>query len=245
MKLLILAAGSGKRLNPFTNVLPKILVPFSDGRSLLDSLVDNSTHSGIFKDIVIVIGYGSDLLEERIRSAYGNRRIRTVMNPEYGMSSPIFSIKVAWESIKDDDFVVINGDTYYGRSIFEKAKYAGKDIFALLVSSPVNSCKDSVSVRLDKNRFLRKINKGALSENDSISAGFLIVKGPEKRGLFGQTVERLFNNCNLMWHDLLNKIVSEGHRVDTITVDKGEWHEMDTPEDYELIKNFFKKAGFK
>jgi len=243
MKLLILAAGSGKRLNPFTNVLPKILVPFSDGRSLLDSLVDNSTHSGIFKEIVIVIGYGSDLIEKKIKSAYGNRGIRTVMNPEYGKSSPIFSIKVAWESIKDDDFVIINGDTYYGRSVFEKIKHAGKDIFALLVSSPINSCKDSVSVRLDQNRFLKKIKKGALSDNDFISAGFLIVKGPEKRGLFGQAVDRLFNNCDLMWHDLLNKIVSEGHRVDTIPVDKREWHEMDTPEDYERIKDFFGKRS--
>lgn len=240
MKLLILAAGSGKRLNPFTNVLPKILLPFSDGRSLLDSLVDNSTHSGIFEEIVIVIGYGSDLIEEKIKSAYGNRRIRTVMNPEYGDSSPIFSIKVAWESIKDDDFVIINGDTYYGRSIFEKVDYAGKDILALLVSSPVNPCKDVVSVRLDRSRFLKKIKKETLSDNNFISAGFLIVKGPEKRSLFGQAVDRLFNNRDLMWHDLLNKMVSEGQRVDTITVDKGEWHEMDTPEDYRLINDFFK-----
>jgi len=50
-------------------------------------------------------------------------------------------------------FVIINGDTYYGRSVFEKIKHAGKDIFALLVSSPINSCKDSVSGRLDQTGF--------------------------------------------------------------------------------------------
>lgn len=241
MKLLILAAGNGKRLQPFTNVLPKILVPFSDGSTLLDALVDNSTHSGTFTEIVIVIGYGSDLIEESIKSAYGDQRIRTVVNAEYEKSSPIFSIKVAWESIKDDDFVIVNGDTYYSRSIFGKVAYTGKDTFALLVSGPVNSHKDSVSVRLDQNGFIEEIRRGTSSDNNPISAGFLIVKGPERRALFGQTVDRLFNNCDLMWHDILNKMVSEGHRVDTISVDKEEWHEMDTPEDYEMIEDFFKK----
>ena len=243
MKLLTLAAGRGKRLNQFTDVLPKILVPFSDGRSLLDYIVDNSKHSGIFKEIVIVIGYGGDLIEEKIKSAYSTRRIRTVMNPEYRKSSPIFSIKVAWESIKDDDFVIINGDTYYSRCVFEKVKHTGEDIFALLVSSPVNPCKDVVSVCLSQNRFLKKLKKKASSDNNSISAGFLIVKGPKKRGLFGQAVDSLFNNFDMMWHDLLNKIASEGHRVDIITIDKREWHEMDTPEDYELIKDFFVKQS--
>ncbi len=243
MKLLILAAGRGKRLKPFTDVLPKILVPFSDGRSLLSSLVDNSTCSGIFEEIVIVVGHGGDLIEERIKSAYSNLRIRTVVNTEHGRSSPIFSIKLAWQSIRDDDFVIINGDTYYGRSVFERVKCAGEDIFVLLISSAVNSCSDSVRVRLDQNGFLKNVRKGASSENNPISAGFLIVKGAGKRELLRQAVERLCNERDLIWHELLNRIVAEGQRVHTINVDKGEWHEMDTLEDYELIKDFFWAAS--
>ena len=64
IKAVILAAGEGTRLRPFTFTRPKHLLPII-GKPLLEHTIDSLKNIGI-KDIVIVIGY----LEEMIREFF-------------------------------------------------------------------------------------------------------------------------------------------------------------------------------
>jgi NDP-sugar pyrophosphorylase family protein len=64
MKAVVLAAGEGTRLRPFTSSEPKVMIPVAN-RPILESVVDALVANDI-RDIVIVVGYK----KERIMSHF-------------------------------------------------------------------------------------------------------------------------------------------------------------------------------
>lgn len=66
MKAVILAGGRGTRLAPFTDVLPKPLVPLGD-RPVLDHIIGRLHEHG-FDDIVLAVGHRA----ESLRAHYGD-----------------------------------------------------------------------------------------------------------------------------------------------------------------------------
>ena len=55
MKAVILAAGEGKRLRPYTETIPKVMLPVAN-KPILEYVVDAVKKSGI-TEIIIVVGY--------------------------------------------------------------------------------------------------------------------------------------------------------------------------------------------
>ena len=66
MKAVVLAAGEGTRLRPFTNSRPKVMIPVAN-KPILHFVVKALVESGV-KDIVLVVGYK----RERIMSYFGD-----------------------------------------------------------------------------------------------------------------------------------------------------------------------------
>src|SRR5689334_18664292 len=62
---LVLAAGAGRRLRPYTDDLPKALVPIGGGMTVLESTLRNFADVGL-TDAVIVVGYCADAIERRV-----------------------------------------------------------------------------------------------------------------------------------------------------------------------------------
>ena len=63
MRAIILAAGEGKRLRPYTNNKPKCMVEI-EGKSLIDRQINVLNKNGI-DDIIIIGGYKSEMLKEK------------------------------------------------------------------------------------------------------------------------------------------------------------------------------------
>jgi NDP-sugar pyrophosphorylase family protein len=62
LKSVILAGGLGERLRPFTNVLPKPLIPISGEKTVLEIQIANLAEHG-FREITIATNYKSQLIE--------------------------------------------------------------------------------------------------------------------------------------------------------------------------------------
>ena len=62
MKILILAAGQGKRLRPFTNDIPKCMVNYKN-KPIIDYIISSAKSLGI-NDIAVVAGYKKNVLEK-------------------------------------------------------------------------------------------------------------------------------------------------------------------------------------
>ena len=104
-RAVVLAGGRGTRLAPYTNVLPKPLMPIGD-RAILEVVVDQLEGHGI-TDITFCVGYLSHL----IRSVFDNRanghvKIGYVHEQEaLGTAGPLRLIDGL-----DESFIVMNGD---------------------------------------------------------------------------------------------------------------------------------------
>ena len=61
---MVLAAGAGRRLRPYTDTLPKALVPVDGETTILDIALRNLAAVDL-RDVVVVVGYAAEAVEER------------------------------------------------------------------------------------------------------------------------------------------------------------------------------------
>jgi NDP-mannose synthase len=104
-RAVILAGGKGTRLEPFTTVLPKPLMPIGD-RSILEVVVRQLADAG-FTDLTFAVGYLSHLIEAVFKdgSEYG------VSIDYFREASPLGTAGVlAHLDDFDEPFLMMNGD---------------------------------------------------------------------------------------------------------------------------------------
>ncbi len=106
MQAVILAAGEGQRLRPFTVNKPKVMIKVAN-KPILEYVVESLASAGV-RDIVIVVGYR----KSRVMDYFGdgrrwNVRIRyAVQEKQLGTAH---ALKQA-EDLVGDEFVVVSGD---------------------------------------------------------------------------------------------------------------------------------------
>ena len=108
MKAVILAGGYGKRLKPYTENVPKPLLPVA-GRSILEWQIRWLKHYG-FEEILICAGYLKEKLVNEVGSGmkYGVRVGYVVEDEPLGTGG---ALKNAEHVLKNDEsFLLINGD---------------------------------------------------------------------------------------------------------------------------------------
>jgi choline kinase len=115
-RAIILAAGRGSRLRPYTDDRPKCLIEI-DGRSLIDRQIESLAECGV-SDVVAVIGYQADL----VRRVVGNR-IRYIENSRYGETNSLYSLWLAFEELRDG-VLVLNSDVLAAPLLFGRLCHA-------------------------------------------------------------------------------------------------------------------------
>lgn len=100
----ILAGGRGRRLEPFTSVLPKPLMPVGD-RAILEIIVDRLVECGIH-DITLCVGYLAHLIEALLNGRPRGARVTYVHEPTpLGTAGPLRLVDGL-----DRTFLLMNGD---------------------------------------------------------------------------------------------------------------------------------------
>jgi len=103
-KAVILAAGEGKRLRPFTETMPKVMLPVAN-KPLLEYVFDACKKSGI-DEIIAVVGYKKEVIMEHFKD-YRNIKITYVtQDRQLGTAHALLQAK---KHIKNA-FIVIAGD---------------------------------------------------------------------------------------------------------------------------------------
>ena len=120
MKAVILAAGKGQHLSPFTDTRPISMINVA-GRPLFDNTVDLLTEAGI-NDIFVVVGHKREGLTKRI-----GEYVQNGVNLHYVEQNRSLGIGDAVLKVKDkispgEYFLLIYGDTITSANIFQKAQ---------------------------------------------------------------------------------------------------------------------------
>lgn len=142
-KVILLLAGEGKRLRPYTLDRPKCMVEI-DGVSLIDHQLRVLRSEGL-NDIVMVSGYKSEMLERF------NCRLKH--NPRYFETNMVWTLFCAKDEL-EGDVIVSYGDIVYS-----------EDILKALLNS-----KADIAITIDKNweSYWRKRNDNPLDDSETL-----------------------------------------------------------------------------
>ena len=161
---LVLAAGAGRRLRPYTDTLPKALVPVDGDTTILDIALRNFAAVDL-RDVAVVVGYAADAVVERkqaLENAYGVR-LTLVHNDKAEIWNNAYSLWTARE-VMADGALLVNGDTVHPVTVEETllaARGTGGDgpdmVLALDVAKKL--AEEEMKVQLSEDGLLRRITK--------------------------------------------------------------------------------------
>ncbi len=166
---IILCGGFGARLRPFTEILPKPLMPIN-GKPILEIVINNLKKNN-FRNIILSIGYKGDL----IKSFFGNgKKYGVKINyieevKPLGTMGPLKLIKKL-----PNNFLVMNGDILTNLNLdkFFKKHIESKDIFTISTISRKHQIDFGV-INFKKNKMTGFIEKP--KKNFNVSMGIYAV----------------------------------------------------------------------
>lgn len=176
MQAVILAGGLGTRLKPLTEKMAKVMVPVN-GKPFLYHLLELLKRQGI-SDIILCIGY----LGEQVKYAFGDGRSLGV-TIRYGEEKERLlgtggAMKQA-ESLLDDYFLLINGDTYLPidyREVESTFLKSGKKALMVVYDNQENTGVKN-NVALDEDSIVIKYDKKHRnSDLKYVEAGVLVLR---------------------------------------------------------------------
>lgn len=150
MQAVILAAGSGTRMRPHTDDLPKPLLEIA-GRSLLDRALDALAGMA---EVTVVTGYRAAQLEEHLQRHWPS--VRVVHNPRYRETNNLHSLGLALGALdQDDDLLLLEGDVLFGPEVLSRLTASPQANVALV--APYRPGMDGTVVRLEQGRVTQLI----------------------------------------------------------------------------------------
>ena len=157
---MVLAAGAGRRLQPWTDTLPKTLVPVDGDRTILDVSLANFAAVGL-TDVVVVTGYAHERVAERraaLEDIHGVT-LELVFNDKAEEWNNAYSLWVAREHFARG-IVLVNGDTVAPVSVAERLLADTSDADVVLAIDDVKQLgEEEMKVHLDERGHMTRINK--------------------------------------------------------------------------------------
>ncbi|HYG93750.1 MAG TPA: phosphocholine cytidylyltransferase family protein [Nocardioides sp.] len=235
---MVLAAGAGRRLRPYTDTLPKALVPVRDDTTILDIALANLAAVEL-RDVVIVVGYAAGAVEERkaaLEKKYGVR-LTLVHNDRAEIWNNAYSFWLARDHIADG-VLMVNGDTVHPVSIEETLLSSrGPDVL-LAVDTEKRLAEEEMKIQVSDDGALTRITKlmdPATAHGEYIGSTLVeAVAVPRLADALQVTFER---DPDLYYEDGYQEMVDRGERIDICPIPSGTaWVEVDNHDDLAIAR---------
>jgi choline kinase len=234
---LVLAAGAGRRLRPYTDSLPKALVPVDGEVTILDIALRNLAEVGL-TDIAVVVGYAAGAVEERqaaLEARYGVR-LTLVHNDRAEEWNNAYSLWCARE-LFGEGVLLINGDTVHPPSV-EHTLLANRGPDILLALDDVKPLADEeMKVHVDGDGYMTRINKAldpATSQGEYI--GLTLIEPTAAAPLADALRTTWERDPQLYYEDGYQEFADRGGKVGVASIGAVDWAEVDDHRDLERAR---------
>lgn len=253
MKAIIVAAGPGTRLLPFTRNKPKCMLEVG-GKTILQRMLEALRESGI-DDIVVVSGY--------MKHAINYQNIEYYYNPNYSENNILLSLFCAEKEMKEG-FVFSYSDILYHANVVQKLLQSEKDISLVVDTDWAQRYEgrtlhptDEAELVIVENGRIVKISKFM---NPDIAYGeFIGLAKFTRKG--AETLIRNYRRIRTsQWcgfkkfqrfhdaisidkaylTDMLQELIDRGYAIYNVDVNSG-WLEIDTPQDLQIARRIWNK----
>jgi choline kinase len=234
----LLAAGTGSRLQPLTNATPKCLTDVN-GISILERLTLCLQNHG-FKRLIVVTGHMDSCIRSFLGNSINGITIDYIYNHHYKITNNIYSLWLAREMIQEA-FLLIESDIVFDMSLLE----------GML-------CPDSIAV----SHMMPWMSGTTATLNNSGQILAINVKGKSLRSSFDYKTVNIYSLSLLTWdivkerlkqriasgavHDYYETVFSEMIADGILSLkpvffDTGRWYEIDNLSDLHEAELIFSK----
>ncbi|MBD0747862.1 sugar phosphate nucleotidyltransferase [Streptomyces sp. CBMA152] len=231
---LVLAAGAGRRLRPYTDTLPKALVPVDGDTTVLDLTLGNFAEVGL-TEVAIVVGYRKEAVyarKEALEAKYGVT-LTLIDNDKAEEWNNAYSLWCARDVLKQG-VILANGDTVHPVSVEKTllaARGQGQKII-LALDTVKHLADEEMKVITAEGEGVRRITKlmdPATATGEYI--GVTLIE-PEAAEELADALKTTFErDPDLYYEDGYQELVNRGFTVDVAPIGEVSWVEIDNHDD--------------
>ena len=200
MEAVILAAGEGQRLRPFTVNKPKVMIKVAN-KPILEHVIDSLRRAGV-RDIVMVVGYR----KSRVMDYFGDGRrwgVRIRYAVQEKQLGTAHALKQA-EKLVGEEFVVVAGD-----NIIDPLTIKKLEKWSLAYKTSEEYSKYGV-IELENRKVRRIVEKPAEPLSNLVNTGIYRF-GREIFGYIGELT-------NLT--DVINRMIEDGYELRAVEAER-------------------------
>lgn len=229
MKVIIPAAGIGKRLRPYTHTKPKPMVNVA-GKTIIGHILE--ALKGHVDEVILIVGYQKEkLIDSVTRNFSGDFTLTFVEQKErLGLGHAI------WTALKeaDDDEVLINlGDEIFGIDYGELLGYYNQspDVGGVLGTKRVDIPQHYGIVEESNGAITRLVEKPKNPTTNVAIAGIYLIRNASLLNSILDSMivnERRGKGGEYQLTDALQEMIEQGERFTTFNIE--EWYDCGRPE---------------
>ena len=236
---MVLAAGAGRRLQPWTETVPKTLVPVDGERTILDVSLQNFARVGL-TDVVVVVGYKADAVRERqaeLEERHGVS-LELVFNDKAEEWNNAYSLWCAREHFSRG-IVMVNGDTIAPASVAQALlDAAGRGDDLVIALDDVHAlAEEEMKVQLSDERLLTRITK-LMDPAEAVGEyiGLTLIEPHAAEPLADALKTTFERDPQLYYEDGFQELADRGGRVGVASIGDVEWVEVDDHADLAVAR---------
>ena len=245
MKIVILAAGEGKRLRPYTSEVPKCMVDLA-GKPLLSYQLSSIEKCNIsLDDVAIVGGHKMESFEEF--------QVKKFENIKYSTTNMVSTLFCARDFMKDnEDLIISYGDIVYEEKVLRAVLNCKNEVCVaadlewenLWRTRMTNPLDDAETFIMDDEKLIKELGKKpfSFSEIHAQYIGLIKIRGDKIRKFikdYDQMDKSIDydgkNFDNMYMTSFIQYLIDTGWQVEACLVKNG-WLELDTIEDLKCFE---------
>ena len=224
MKIILPVAGQGERMRPYTNNLPKCLLPVG-GKTIIDWIVGDSRQLAP-SETIFITGYKAEAVGRFLAGRPEWGKARTVLqNDPQGLGQ---AISLALSYVDDDEpLLIILGDTLFDADL---GQLVGENENVLYTYKVQNPRRFGVAVTDENGRIKRLVEKPQDIVSDEAIVGIYYIKDvKELRAALKHLMDNdIRTRGELQLTDALQMMIEQGCKFRTAPV--REWLDCGLPE---------------
>lgn len=222
----VLAGGEGKRLRPYTRILPKPLLPVGN-TPILEVLLRQLGAAGI-TEIILAVGYQADLIKLMVGdgSQWGLKIRYCLETRPLGTAGPLRKIKKL-----DPDFLVLNGDLLTDLSFKKITSTHLKEKALLTVATHRRSVKIDYGVLKSENGKISEYREKPVLRYD-VSMGIYV---------FNRAIIKEIPAGKFDFPDLVKILIRNGKNP-MVYPYRGRWYDIGRPDDWEKADRLYARS---